>query len=79
MHELRQSNTNQNVQITFSANTYHELNKSINKNIVFCAYNISYIPQMGICHVAIINRGTEYGYTFYRARKWTSITGDTTI
>ena len=31
------------------------LNKSIKKETVLCAYNNSFIPQMGLCHIAMIN------------------------
>ena len=36
------------------------LNKFIKRKIVLNACNNSCIPQMGICHNAIINKGNEY-------------------
>ena len=37
-----------------------ESNKSVNKKKVLHTYTMSSIPQMGICHIAIIKKGIKY-------------------
>ena len=41
------------------------LNKSIDRIIIFCTYNNLCIPQMGVCKVTIIDKGIGFQYSLF--------------
>ena len=49
----------------FPNTNINEVSKSINKKVVFHAYNNSCILQMGICRVTLFNKGIAYQCNFF--------------
>ena len=56
---------NRMYKLLFQENYIDKLNKSINMKTVLYVYSTSCIPQIGMCHIAINNKGIKYQCNFF--------------